>query len=360
MDVTDDVSTMKTTATSQLENLSMFTSIDAVYRVHIPQYYVIPKILKTSMYVIGFPGNFLACILWLQKPFLHSSGCYLAALAISDLLFIILSLIKDLQNLWEIDILNNHTLCKGFPTLFLLFQYLSPLLTLAFTVERFISIRFPLERRVYCNVRRAVAVIIFLAILSLAVSVVQIHLWEFNNESAECLIRGEVFDLWTPWTWATESTMFMFVPILILVFNIIVIATMKNAKRRARDLYGIGPPKHRTATTKMLLMVSFFFIFTTLPVSIVYSLLDNFPPGTSNENIADDEVWQRHFRFVIAREVIYDLGISHYVCNFYIYLLTGKRFRQGIKRCIHRFQKRNSMDRINRSLRSSFTELRSM
>ncbi|KAK3097600.1 hypothetical protein FSP39_011294 [Pinctada imbricata] len=360
MDTTSDLATMMSTTAGGLGDSNGFNILERIYSTYIPQVYLIPKVLKTTMYVIGFPGNLLACILWLQKPFLHSSGCYLAALAISDLLFLVLSLVHDLENLWKVNVLNNGILCKGFPSLFLLFQYLSPLLTLAFTVERFISIRFPLERRVYCNIRRAVVVIISLTFLSLCVSAVQVHIWEYNLEATSCLVKEDIVWLWTPWTWATECTMFMFVPIVILIFNVIVIRTLKNAKRRARSLYGNGPPKHRTATTKMLLIVSFFFIFTTLPVSIVYSLLDNFLPGDLNVNIAEDTRWQRHFRFAVIREVIYDLGISHYVCNFYIYLLTGKRFRQGIKRCIYRFSKRDSMDRSSRSLRSSFTELRSM
>lgn len=339
--------------------------INLVYEKYIPEKFVIPKVLKTILYVFGFPGNILACILWLQKPMLHSSGCYLAALAVSDVIFLIMSLMYDLTLYWKMKILDFPTICQLFPCLYLSVQYLSPLLTLAFTVERFISIRFPFKRRIYCNIKRAVCVILTLVALSLGVAGIQIYFWHYDYHSETCVNKFELVYLSEKWTWITECVMFMFVPVVILLFNILLVVTMRNSSRRAQELYGPMPPKQRTATTKMLLVVSFVLIFTTIPVSIAYSLNEKFPAGDSNSinNIADDVTWQRHLNFVLTQEIIYDLGLVHYACNFYLYLLTGKRFRLAIKKY---FQKLSVLklvdfkDRNSRSLRSSFTELRSL
>lgn len=339
--------------------------INLVYEKYIPERFIIPKVLKTILYIFGFPGNVLACILWLQKPMLHSSGCYLAALAVSDVVFLIMSLMYDLTLYWKVKILDFPTICQLFPCLYLSVQYLSPLLTLAFTVERFISIRFPFKRRIYCNIKRAVCVILTLVSISLGVAGIQIYFWHYDYDSEECVYKLELVYLSEKWTWITECVMFIFVPVLILFFNILLVVTMRNSSRRAQELYGPMPPKQRTATTKMLLVVSFVLIFTTIPVSIVYSLKEKFPAGDysySIDNISDDVTWRRHLNFILVQEVIYDIGLVHYACNFYLYLLIGKKFRLAIKKY---FQKLSVMklidfkDRNSRSLRSSFTELRS-
>lgn len=352
--------------TSSTENMTETEfDLNLLYEKYIPEKFLIPKIIKTILYAFGFPGNILACILWLQKPMLHSSGCYLAALAASDVLFLIMSLMYDLTLYWKVKVLEFPTICQLFPCMYLSVQYLSPLFTLAFTVERFISIRFPFKRRIYCNIKRAVCVILTLVAISLGVAGIQIYFWHYDYNLEKCVNRLEFVYLSEKWTWVTEFVMFMFVPVLILLFNILLVVTMRNSSRRAQELYGPMPPKQKTVTTKMLLVVSFVLIFTTIPVSIVYSLNDRFPLGdlSAIDNISNDVTWQRHLNFMLTQEIIYDIGMSHYACNFYLYLLIGKKFRLAIKKY---FQKLSVMklvdfkDRNSRSLRSSFTELRSM
>ena len=55
-----------------------------------------------------------------------------------------------------------------------------------------------------------------------------------------------------------------------------------------------------SATTVMLLAVSFFHITTTLPVTVCYSLYYSFPPGNftlAEHDIAADRAWQRHLAY---------------------------------------------------------------
>lgn len=41
-------------------------------------------------YVIGVPGNVIAYVVWIQTRMRHSSGCYLAALAFDEGIFLLL------------------------------------------------------------------------------------------------------------------------------------------------------------------------------------------------------------------------------------------------------------------------------
>jgi len=87
-------------------------------------------------YAVGFPGNLLAFAVWIRPRMRHSSGCYLAALAAADFLFLLLHLVFELQSAWGVPTLNVPVVCEAFPVFFLALQYLSPLLVLAFTIER--------------------------------------------------------------------------------------------------------------------------------------------------------------------------------------------------------------------------------
>jgi len=59
--------------------LSRWPAIDAI------DLYVTPL-----WYVIGIPGNILAFVVWVQRRMRPSSGCYLAALALDECLFLIM------------------------------------------------------------------------------------------------------------------------------------------------------------------------------------------------------------------------------------------------------------------------------
>jgi len=93
-----------------------------------------------------------------------------------------------------------------------------------------------------------------------------------------------------------------------------------------------------SATTFTLLVVSFYLIFTTLPVTVCYALSLTFPAGdaaiTDAEARAADPVWRRFVVYSNVRTVVEEVGLSHYACNFYIYLLTGRVFRRQLQRLL--------------------------
>jgi len=93
-----------------------------------------------------------------------------------------------------------------------------------------------------------------------------------------------------------------------------------------------------SATTLTLLVVSFYLIFTTLPVTVCYALYLTFPEGdpalTDPEARAADPVWRRFIIYSNVRTVVEEIGLSHYACNFYIYLLTGRVFRRQLRRLL--------------------------
>jgi len=156
-------------------NLSsnIFSLVD-LYLLHRPSIVLIDRYVTPVWYAVGFPGNILAFLVWTQPRMRHSSGCYLAALAATDFLFLILHMIFELQSAWNVVVLNVPVLCEVFPLFFLAAQYMSPLFVLGFTAERYISVCHPFKRDKFCTTRGAVSVIAAIVSFSLALHVVQV------------------------------------------------------------------------------------------------------------------------------------------------------------------------------------------
>jgi len=310
---------------------------DEILSHHRPSLELMDKVITPIWYIIGFPSNTLAFGVWIRPHMRPSSGCYLAALALGDLVFLALQLIFWLQETWKMRLIHYPVLCEVFPILFMAAQYLSPLLVLGFTVERYISICHPFERDKYCSTRRAVIVICGLVAVSLGLHIVQGYFWQYREE--QCLprdvaVQGGVRSMWTVWTWVTELLVFGIVPISNLVLNLLVIietrAIQKSEEKRLVNNVG----HTSSAATVTLLTVSFYLIITTLPVTLTYTLWFNYPEGPfdlTHEQIVDNKIWQKHFTYKMVKVVIEKLGMSHYATNFFIYVITGKKFRRELK-----------------------------
>jgi len=94
--------------------------------------------------VLGIPGNLLSAIVWIRRHLASQSPSplYLAALAINDLLYLLLRLAgrRICKTLTYDDVL-----CRCFRYTFMSASFLEPLLVLSFSVARLIAIRRPLQ-----------------------------------------------------------------------------------------------------------------------------------------------------------------------------------------------------------------------
>ena len=297
----------------------------------------VDKYITPFIYAIGFPGNFLSFVVWIQPRMRHSSGVYLAALALVDFIFLALHVLYELSDKWEVDTMHYPVMCECFTTIFLAFQYLAPLLVLGFTVERYISICHPFKRERFCTTKRAKIVTCCLALFSLAICGIQGYFYTINSEGM-CDVREETLvggmsSLWNIWSWITELLIFLVVPLLVLTFNILVIREAKRLSAFEQNRLHSHSQK-TSATTVMLLAVSFYLIFTTLPVTIVYASVLNFPEGPTCVSHDTDLTWRRYYVYVLWRKIIEEIGITHFALNFYIYLITGKQFRKEFIRLV--------------------------
>ncbi|KAL4227962.1 G-protein coupled receptor [Mactra antiquata] len=290
----------------------------------------VDKIISPILYVFGFPGNILAILIWLQPRMRHSSGTYLAALGFVDLLFMIIHVMFELYKVWDVQMFDVPVVCELLPVVFMATQYLSPLLVLAFTVERFIGVWFPSKRQIYCTQFRAKIASACLALFALALASMQGYFYMYSHKY--CKIRKEAVEggttsLWAIWTWVTEMLVFMCVPLLILIVNILII---KQVTKLAE--FETNCKAKSLTTTFSLLVVSFYFIITTFPVSIVYAIRYHYIPSEVTAPV--DPV--KRANYLLAKTIIEEIGTTHHALKFYIFLVTERLFRDEFVRVVTR------------------------
>ncbi|TMW47479.1 hypothetical protein DOY81_007444, partial [Sarcophaga bullata] len=132
------------------DNSSMLCTVEMIGTVL--SFYYVPIIVG-----IGSIGNILSVFVFFKTKLSKlSSSFYLAALAVSDTCFL-LGLFAQWLNFVDVHIYNREYFCQFF-TFFIWF-------VVAFTVERFIAVMYPLKRQTMCTVKRAKMVLIGLTIL---------------------------------------------------------------------------------------------------------------------------------------------------------------------------------------------------
>lgn len=101
-----------------------------------------------------------------------------------------------------------------------------------------------------------------------------------------------------------------------------------NIEMRSTQKSEVIRSRHRHITL-MLLAVAVVFLLLTLPNSI-YFVLDitygfNTPPTTN-----DFSQWLRYRRLTLLTVIMYQLSDVQHATNFFLYLLTSKKFRRTI------------------------------
>lgn len=345
--------------TEELNVWRRHNTVQELYALHRPTITSIDKYLTPLWYCIGFPSNILSFLVWIQPSMRLSSGCYLAALALADFLFLVFQMVFELQEVWNFRTINYPFFCETFPIFFMAMQYMSPLLVLGFTIERYISICHPYQREKFCTFKKALLYITILSFSVFILHAIQGYFWTYVDNI--CTLRQNITaggpkSVWIIWSWITELLVFGVVPVIILILNILVINTARIIRKNdeKRTMMPNRGSSRKSATTLTLLVVSFYLIFTTLPVTITYSMYYNFPNGQENmsdDDISNDKTWQHYFSYYMMRTLITELGMSHYALNFFIYLFTGAQFRCQLKLL---FVKIFCKDRLHEYRRADF------
>ena len=202
-------------------------------------------------------------------------------------------------------------------------------LIIAVTVERYIATVHTLHAKVMCTRKRAAVVMVIVFFLLVAVNshfLFTVKLFTFTLEGqnyTQCLGTYETFsaEIWPVF----DAFIYSVIPsIIIIVLNSIIIHTVKyrygfmdsNGKSQ-------GAIQQEMKLTVMLIVISFTFLITTLPVTITMIVLRLFKNSTEG-------ICQVSFQTKSIKAVVIMLMYINHSINVFLYLLTGQKFRQGL------------------------------
>lgn len=228
---------------------------------------------------LGSIGNLVSVfVFYSSKLRLQSTSQYLSALAISDTIFLLQLLPPWLSAAQVTSLFYAGGFCQIFVYVSYVSCCLSAWLVVAFTVERFVAVLYPLRRNAMCTLARARHVIISLTIsaivLNLPVLRFALPTRDDCNIDREYLEHAARFNL-------VDTVLSFTIPLgVIIVLNSWIMVGVYRLERtrhqlmkteqprlnqRARCTRLLGCPRSQQRVTRMLLIVSSVFVILNLP-----------------------------------------------------------------------------------------------
>ncbi|XP_041374238.1 lysophosphatidic acid receptor 6-like [Gigantopelta aegis] len=329
-------------ASREIINVTGWDVLARVLETHVPSALKIDKYVTPVWCVIGILGNVFSAKVWALRRMrkCNSSALYLVSLAITDITFLVLHVFYELQYPWKKGVLDLPVWCPVWNVMYMMSQYTCVFLVMTFTCERFLSVCHPFESDTLSSSSRPPKIILSMLLLALLLALPQAYFWEINPGNRECQLRTKetIETFYLVWNWSSEMAMFAVVPVVVLVLNICVLRQIKSVRKQFIDDVVIRNKTVRCATTTFtLLCISFYLIFTKLPVTIVFAVQTNMQLGRAMtiDDMATDDAWQAYFNYFLIRKIVEEIGISHHACNVFIYYATSHLFRKHSKEAVH-------------------------
>nr|KAG5710907.1 hypothetical protein BaRGS_027058 [Batillaria attramentaria] len=310
--------------------------------------YAVQKVCVPVVVALGVVGNILNMLVLTRRSMTNSTNCYLTALAAFDTLYLIFSLTLSFKHY---DGFHRSTVyVHWFPygrVLTDMAANVSVLLTVTFTVERYIGVCHPMRGRVLCTPRRAKLIIGLVALVAVSCTVPEFFemevVWRRDKITNESYAAWQYTDFSETYSYQIGYywffvTVFTFLPLILLcIFNGILIASLfKAAQLRSQMTMSMTSPRRVSERcsreqqwiTKMLVTVVLVFIVCQLPGAVLlllwaYAELANVQMSAYARN-----------QMLIAGNVTNLLIQINASINFILYSMTSTKFRRVFCRTI--------------------------
>ena len=232
----------------------------------------------------------------------------------------------------------NSILCKIKVFITYVSGVLSAWTLVAMTAQRTVCVLFPHRANVLCTVGKSKVIAIS---MNLFILVIHVHiLYGFDVENMDGQQNCDVIKDYMPFMneiWSiVDMLVFSLLPWLFLaVCNSLLVWKVKASLREAEDSLESGQAdrindrkKKATSITVTLIAVSLAFLILTFPISFMQIL--NFIFWTSGSI----EVLNSSRANYYAAQIRYPLWYLNSCINFYVYCLTGSKFRKEAKQIV--------------------------
>ena len=205
----------------------------------------------------------------------------------------------------------------------------STLLVIAMTFDRFYSIIAPHKAASFNTVKRAKITVACITIVSIFYNLPHYFLTSFDNW--ECIpyknAKGNLFGEF--YYWLSMVVQFVLPFVLLLVMNSIIIHKIRNRftfpKKSLRDSNAGENPSNKNSELQVfiiLLLVTFAFLILSTPAYIffLFVIVVNFSQTPS-----------LFAGYYLLYHVSHKMHISNYGINFFLYVISGKKFRTDLR-----------------------------
>lgn len=223
----------------------------------------IQRVAVPLLMVIGLFGNSITMIIMTRRRMRSTTNMYLAALAFVDMLYLILTFLLGLSHYPNMASYRHYLYWKLKPFLMMLTDACSNTsvwLTVTFTIERYIAVKFPIKGKLWCTEARAKMLIISVFVLGILFSAPVPFEWQvieknnldfikntsqagqevsLNDEKITLTLentdfgRNETYK--TIYYWST-AVIFYFIPLFsLMLFNgFLILSVHQSRKERTR------------------------------------------------------------------------------------------------------------------------------
>ena len=284
----------------------------------------------------GLLGNAIIIIVTLKtKPF-NSSCLFMLSLAIVDLLTICARIpFKTVP-------MTSTVICRTLWYLYNAFPLFSNYILLFWTIERFIAVQFPLRVTEWCTLKGTVISILAAGVFSFSVNIAWPVSIIVKSSGRGCALYDDKREFIFKYWFKVDTSILIFIPMIIIgLCNIKIIHCLRQSTKRHKQMTSNEESRQKRVkeqrnTTITLLSVSFAFLILHSPLAVYNCLAMSTTVITDPKSIA---IWEFLNLFGLA------LAELQNSINFYLYFLTGRRYRQIMSRTFLPCRNKNDSQR---------------
>jgi hypothetical protein len=290
------------------------------------------EISLLTLLIIGLIGNTLIIMVMRNKRMRNTNAAlFLPLMAFSDILVLLLRFLANMLKIYQVRVYNFCIIIHITPEIIALVSYW---LVITTTFERTVAVLYPLKVAIIFSRKRCYIIVITLILFFVILVNTQVFCLQYYEKKPQyCAIRGPHygkchFYIKHVYPWFTSAFMSWLPSVTGIVFNTIIITSLYRASKKRGDIVFKNRNEIRMRSgdverplqskekqiTIMLLAISVTFVVFTLPYA-TFELLRKL-----NLNIK----WLKDRN--AQRAVMLPIDFLHAI-NFFLYCLTGKKFR---------------------------------
>ncbi|XP_046332633.2 sex peptide receptor-related protein 2-like [Haliotis rufescens] len=327
------ISTQQALVTDIYENIT--SSMEVTTLVYPQEYHRLNAVINFLnryyiwvIFAFGCPGNVMSiCVIaGMSRRRLTTSFFSVAVLAVVDNLTIIMKMVENQSRSHKM-LSFDETGCQFLFFLGLTCAAFANWILIIISAERFTAVAFPMKVALIWSLRRAVGIIVCVFVF---LGLVHSHIFASvtHYENYTCTVKTRFHQYIHPYWYFTSATVYAFIPATcLIVFNVLIIVLLRRSSATRRhmlsesDASNVEARRQDRQVTIMLVTVAVTFLILTIPRCVCVIAYHSMCTGN-----ADLMCTTRRQLFDTLTTQIAD---TNHAINFYLYVLTGRRFREN-------------------------------